>query len=298
MRRDSTKNRLLIAGAECFAEGGFEGVSLREITATAGENVASVNYHFGGRSQLVAAVVKFYLEPLMALRELRLRELVKSRRQEGVDLRKILELWIEPLASVNQVEGIKVNTLYELNLRWLDHSRKTGGELNKRRATLIKKCAELLEEAMPGVAEGTRRWRLLWSVETLERSLDSRNGFKQLLGRTHAKVSLEDLVDKMLDFCVAGLRCEGSATALPVSKASGAQAKSAAAKTKAVAKDAVQEAGRKNKPDGRKIAARKSAKANRPATQPAAKSPQRKAAVKKSVTQKKVAKKRISTNRK
>jgi AcrR family transcriptional regulator len=53
---DDTSERLLNE-AEClFAEKGFEGVSVREITAKAKCNLAAVNYHFGNKRNLYLEV--------------------------------------------------------------------------------------------------------------------------------------------------------------------------------------------------------------------------------------------------
>ena len=54
---EETKRKIIAAANELFAEKGFEGVSLREITALAGENVAAVNYHFGHKELLINEVI-------------------------------------------------------------------------------------------------------------------------------------------------------------------------------------------------------------------------------------------------
>ena len=51
------QERLLDAAEALFAERGFEAVSLRDITLEAGANVAAVNYHFGGKENLIGAVL-------------------------------------------------------------------------------------------------------------------------------------------------------------------------------------------------------------------------------------------------
>jgi len=48
----STRERLLDAAEELFAEEGFKRASVREITAAAGCNLAAVNYHFGDKRTL------------------------------------------------------------------------------------------------------------------------------------------------------------------------------------------------------------------------------------------------------
>lgn len=49
---------MISAAEELFAEWGIDGVSLREITAAAGaRNASALNYHFGGRTGLLQALL-------------------------------------------------------------------------------------------------------------------------------------------------------------------------------------------------------------------------------------------------
>jgi len=50
--------RLLDAAEAVFAEKGFEAASIREITGSAGCNVAAVNYHFGSKENLYREVFR------------------------------------------------------------------------------------------------------------------------------------------------------------------------------------------------------------------------------------------------
>ena len=66
------------AAEKLFARRGFHGTSLRDITGEAGVDLALVNYHFGGKQQLLAAVVDrrgsvLNQERLQRLNEARLR---------------------------------------------------------------------------------------------------------------------------------------------------------------------------------------------------------------------------------
>ena len=59
-----TKDRILDAAERLFGERGFPATSLRDITAGAGVNVASVNYHFGSKEALLTAVLARRLGPI------------------------------------------------------------------------------------------------------------------------------------------------------------------------------------------------------------------------------------------
>lgn len=57
-----TKARLLQAGRKVFAENGLKNATIRDICSMANANVASVNYHFGGKEKLYVAVLQDYIE--------------------------------------------------------------------------------------------------------------------------------------------------------------------------------------------------------------------------------------------
>ena len=54
---NSTRQRLLNAAGECFADKGFHGATVRDISQRADANVAAVNYHFGDKYKLYEAVL-------------------------------------------------------------------------------------------------------------------------------------------------------------------------------------------------------------------------------------------------
>ncbi|MGF1457334.1 MAG: TetR/AcrR family transcriptional regulator [Alphaproteobacteria bacterium] len=57
MRHD-TKDRLMKAGADAFADKGFDGASVRDICEAAGTNVASVRYHFSDKAGLYRKILE------------------------------------------------------------------------------------------------------------------------------------------------------------------------------------------------------------------------------------------------
>lgn len=67
-RRDAaaTREALLAAGTELFAERGYEGVPVAAIAARAGVNKAMINYHFGGKRKLYLAIVSATFSDIVA----------------------------------------------------------------------------------------------------------------------------------------------------------------------------------------------------------------------------------------
>ena len=59
-----TRDRLLNTALWLFAEQGFKATSLRQITQEAGANVASVNYYFGSKEEMLNELIRRRVEPL------------------------------------------------------------------------------------------------------------------------------------------------------------------------------------------------------------------------------------------
>lgn len=98
---DGTKGRLLEATEKLIAEKGFDAVSVRDITGLAKANVAAVNYHFGSRDGLLAAVLEHRMKPLA---DQRIKNLNSLGGDHGV--RELLQAWVSPLVTLLVVSGL------------------------------------------------------------------------------------------------------------------------------------------------------------------------------------------------
>src|ERR1035441_2696326 len=80
MASDHTRTAILSAAERLYADRGFGDVTLRDIVAAAGVNLAAVNYHFGSKDELIAEL--FVTRSLATNRE-RLNELKAAEAAGG-----------------------------------------------------------------------------------------------------------------------------------------------------------------------------------------------------------------------
>jgi AcrR family transcriptional regulator len=95
----STKDRIIEAAEQLFAESGIAATSLRHITSRAGVNLAAVNYHFGSKDALVEAVYRRHLEPLNSARLNNLEQLEAAAKGRPLGVETIVRAFVEPLVE-------------------------------------------------------------------------------------------------------------------------------------------------------------------------------------------------------
>lgn len=142
----STKNALLDAAEALFEDRGIRGTSLRAITDRAGANIASVNYHFGSKTDLVRAVLARRIDPLNAER---LRQLDELEAQGDFDLEDVLTALIGP--AVRHEEGYAGLRLlsrmhFEPNTEFSKLVHQPFRVTQKRFVAAIRKVAPQLSE--------------------------------------------------------------------------------------------------------------------------------------------------------
>ncbi|MCM6772769.1 TetR family transcriptional regulator [Nocardia sp. CDC159] len=100
MEAETARERLIVAAERLIAERGAA-VPLRDIAAAAGQrNNSAIQYHFGSRDRLIAAVV----EHRMATLEVRRLELVAERTGDGVH--ELLAALVVPMFELRARYGI------------------------------------------------------------------------------------------------------------------------------------------------------------------------------------------------
>ncbi len=91
-----TKERLLDAAAQLFAERGYAGTSMRAVTQAAGVSVSAANYHFGTKEALLLATLGRTILPVNQARMEALDALEARAGAAGPTLEQVLEAFLAP----------------------------------------------------------------------------------------------------------------------------------------------------------------------------------------------------------
>ncbi|MBF6100218.1 TetR/AcrR family transcriptional regulator [Nocardia cyriacigeorgica] len=94
----STRQRLAATAMRMFAERGIDAVSLRELTAAAGQrNKVAAQYHFGTKERLVQAIFEQYTGRVNQRRWTMLADLGYNTRRLGIP--ELVDALVSPLAE-------------------------------------------------------------------------------------------------------------------------------------------------------------------------------------------------------
>ncbi len=94
------RQALIVAALAAFAEHGINGVSMRTVTAHAGQlNQSAISYHFGNKEGLVAAVLAHVMAGLRSGQDAALVELA-TRKSGAWPARELTRIMCDPFVSL------------------------------------------------------------------------------------------------------------------------------------------------------------------------------------------------------
>ena len=152
----ATKDRILGAAEELFAQHVFSGTSLRQVTALADVNIAAVNYHFGSKDNLVHEVFRRRMDVMSRQRLDRLRAALEARPGE---LEPILAAFVEPALDL-ALDRQGHSFIRVIARAYAEHNENLRGFLSERYGHVQREFARALAACLPHLAKETLYWRL------------------------------------------------------------------------------------------------------------------------------------------
>ena len=203
----ATKDRLLDVAETLFMEHGFEATSLRAITAAAGVNLASVNYHFGSKEELFEAVLTRRLDPMNQRRLALLAEL-ESAGGEPIACEKILSaLFVPALELARDPRRGGANFLRLLGRAYADPAPFIRHFLSEQYAPMIARFKAAFGRALPRLPKRELSWRLHFIMGALSYTLAGTDALKLIAEITATDGASDDelLLRRLAPFLLAGL---------------------------------------------------------------------------------------------
>jgi TetR/AcrR family transcriptional regulator, regulator of cefoperazone and chloramphenicol sensitivity len=195
----ATRERLILAAAELFAEKGIDAARSRDIVRAAGQaNDSAIGYHFGSREGLLEAILDKHIEQEERNRAADLNGL----EQAGLDT--LVEALVRPTADeLLTRDGRRfLRIIDQLSDRAGVRSHRVPGPL---RGTALARQLELLEQALdPAMPQEVRRERVAAVIMLLTSTLADRA--RRIDRRRTLTLGHDAYVANLVAMCVGALR--------------------------------------------------------------------------------------------
>jgi AcrR family transcriptional regulator len=203
MQEAATKAAVFCAAERLFALHGFQNVSVRDITAEAGVNLASVNYHFGSKDGLLFEIFRRRTAELNRERARMLHE-ANGRHGGKPPVREILEaLFAPPLKWADPAGDRRISVQFIIRAR--SEGTAQMRDVLQNDVSHLRRFADALIAARPELALEDVYWRLHFCLGMVHN-----NRFAEFDRLHHLSDGLtreqdaDGLLGRMLDFAEAG----------------------------------------------------------------------------------------------
>jgi len=163
MPSDLTRAAILDAAERLYADRGFADVTLRDIVAAAGVNLAAVNYHFGSKDELIAEL--FVTRSLATNRE-RLNELKAAEAKGGgrAPIDAILRALVGPTLRGCLGPENERSTAARFMIRASIESVPPIRRIKNREIDHLRKFAAAMRRSLPDRSEVDLYWGLHFAL--------------------------------------------------------------------------------------------------------------------------------------
>ncbi len=201
----STKNKILDAAELLFADKGFNGTSLREITSLGEVNLAAVNYHFGSKKELIKAVMSRYMNALSP----RLESALSALCQEDVQpsLIEVFSAFIEPLLYLNEFKENGTSTFLQLLGRgYTDSQGFLRWFLTTQYPGVIEHFTKAVHKAYPELSPEEMFWRLHFTMGTIVFTMSSSDALIDIAQNDFDReIDIAGVIKQVIPYVAAGV---------------------------------------------------------------------------------------------
>jgi len=199
-----TVNSLLDVAEVLFAEYGFAGTTVRDISAKANINQALINYHFKSKQGLFKAIFERRAKELVEDRLNLLDQARKIAQGQAIPLRELIYAFVFPPLRIAS-DSVGGRAFVKLQARLHNEPKELSEEL---RSTYYDKVSlefvDELHKTLPHLSMETIAWRLIF-VMGLYIYVASNTGRLEVISRNRcAGERLDQALPEILAFCESG----------------------------------------------------------------------------------------------
>jgi AcrR family transcriptional regulator len=197
----STKDRILGAAEELFAQHGFSGTSLRQVTSRADVNIAAVNYHFGSKENLVNEVFRRRMDEMSAQRLARLKS---ATQQHPGELEPVLAAFVEPALALSKDQHGGAAFIRVIARAYAEKNDSLRKFLSDQYGHVPREFAKAIATCVPQLSKEQLYWRLDFLSGALTYAMADFGMIKRPSGTSEA-THRERAARELIRFAAAGL---------------------------------------------------------------------------------------------
>ena len=206
MKKDkqNTRDRILDAAEELFAQNGHEGVSVRQIMSKAEADVSLAYYHFKSKRDLFDQVMLRRVEILNDIRLKALEAVEKRHPDDAATVEEIIDAFTHPLLDLLASDHEEWKYYFQL-IAQINNSPEWGGELMTRYFDpLVKRFVEALRIVLPDCDDADLYWSYHFLSGALTLTFAETGRLDNLSGGTVKSSDMAGVVERMPKFLAAG----------------------------------------------------------------------------------------------
>jgi len=203
----NTKDSILNAAEQLFAERGFDATSMRAITAAAGVNLAAVNYHFQSKENLLQALFTRRLDRLNQRRMELLDRYEGEYKGKPIPLEKLIRALIEPMFDhagdhprAGNAFGVLMGRMYS------SPQSSLGDILLADIRNFAERFKGAIQRTLPGIAVEDLYWRTFFALGSTVHTLASSHILQKISRGLCDPDDRQRTLEKLTAFIVAGIK--------------------------------------------------------------------------------------------
>jgi AcrR family transcriptional regulator len=204
---NETRTRILDAAEEQFMQHGFEGASMRMLTAKAEVNLAAINYHFGSKDALIEAVFRRRLDAMNAERIAELDQLEKDAAGKALTPDAIIRAFIgASLRMIEDARGGGRNFIRLLGRAYTEPAKPIRQLIGQMYAPAMERFKAAFAKALPELPKDELVWRMHFMFGTLAYTLAATDTVQLIAGaKPEDRYDARVLQGRLTAFMSAGL---------------------------------------------------------------------------------------------
>ncbi|MFK7955526.1 MAG: TetR/AcrR family transcriptional regulator [Lysobacterales bacterium] len=205
MASGQTKHRIIQAAEQLFATHGFVRASLRQVTELAEVNLASVNYHFGSKENLVLEVFRRHLDGLNVEREKAFESVMnRSTEQEPPTLSDLLTAFIAPALRLSTDPSQGEYFVQIVTRGYVEYKEELREFLAREYGDINRRFFAAIGKHLPHLPDEEVARRLDFTIGALTYSMGD-FGMTKLTDGVDREAYLEATIESLVHFTQAGL---------------------------------------------------------------------------------------------